>query len=64
MLQIMATEVGENRRDHQEIDALLKRANYTEVHDMIKSQDNIYVHTDLRSTYFGDDQKPKLIRNP
>ena len=52
MLQIMATEVGENRRDHQEIDALLKRANYTEVHDMIKSQDTIYVHTDLRSNLF------------
>ena len=59
----MAIEVGGNGRGYTEIDTLLKSVNYTKVHHMISGQDNIYVHNDLRSPYFGADQKPRLMNN-
>ena len=60
----MAIEVGGNGRGYTEIDTLLKSVNYTKVHNMLRVADNIYVHNDLRSPYFGADQKPKLMPNP
>ena len=57
----MAIEVGGNGRGFEEIDRLLKSANYTKVYNMIRNQDNIYVHNTVRSSYFGDDQKPRLM---
>ena len=59
----MAVEVGGNGRGYEEIDEFLKFANYTKVVHMIKGQDNIYVHNDVRSPIFGADQKPKLLDN-
>ena len=47
----------------KEIDAILKRANYTKVLHMIRNLDNIYVHNDWRSAFFGADQKPRLMEN-
>ena len=57
----MAIEVGGNGRGYEEVDKLLNKANYTKVLHMFKGQDNIYVHNDLRSPVFGDDQKPKRM---
>ena len=62
-IKVMAIEVGGNGRGFEEIDELLKHANYTKVYHMFKDQDNIYVHNTVRSSHFGDDKKPKLMNN-
>ena len=60
---MLAIEVVLNEGGYQEIDDLLKKANYTKVLHMIKGQDNIYVHNRWRSPVFGPDQTPKLMEN-
>ena len=55
-------EVGGNGRGFKEVDDILKSANYTKVIHMLRGQDSIYVRNDLKSSIFGPNKIPRLMK--
>ena len=62
-IHILSIEVGDNGRDPDGVDNLMKSVGYTKVVDLLGGLDNIYVRNDFRSPVFGkEDATPILMK--
>ena len=63
-IDIFSIEVSANGRSENEVCEFMRKSGYTKVVSELEGTEDIFVRSDFRSPFFGDEQKPKLIKYP